>query len=44
MVTVCLFLSYTNTVESRDYAPLLCMLASGKTWMGAYSRDRDIAA
>ena len=32
------------TVESCDYAPLLCMLASGKTWEGAYSRDRDIAA
>ena len=33
-----------STIESRDYAPLLCMLASGKTWEGAYSRDRDVAA
>ena len=31
------------TVESCEYAPLFCMLASGKTGEGAYSRDRDIS-
>ena len=29
------------TVVSRKYAPLFCMLASGKTGEGAYARDRN---
>ena len=31
----------TNTVESRKYASLFCMLASGKTGEGTYVRNRD---
>ena len=30
------------TVESRNYTPLLCMLALGKTGEGAYRQDSDI--
>ena len=33
-----------NTVESRKYAPLFCMLASGKAGEGAYAWDHDISA
>ena len=29
-------------IESHNYAPLLCMLALGKTGEGAYRRDSDI--
>ena len=32
------------TVESRDYAPSLCMLALGKSGEGAYLRDPYISA
>ena len=35
---------FSNTVESRDYAPPFCMLALGKSGEGAYTRDRDISA
>ena len=35
-------LAIYSTVESRNYAPLLCMLALGKTGEGAYKRDSDI--
>ena len=35
-------INFINTVESRNYAPLLCMLALGKTGEGAYSQDSDI--
>ena len=33
-----------HTVESCKYAPLFCMLASGKTGEGAYARDHDTSA
>ena len=32
-----------NTVESHQYVPLFCMLASGKTGEGAYVRECDIS-
>ena len=32
-----------NTVESRDYAPRLCMLGLGKSGEGAYTRDPNIS-
>ena len=31
------------TVESRDYAPPLCMLGLGKSGEGAYTRDPYIS-
>ena len=31
---------YASTIESRSYAPCVCMLALGKTGEGAYLRDR----
>ena len=34
---------YTDTVESRDYAPPLCMLGLGKSGEGAYMRDPNIS-
>ena len=34
----------TCTVGSHKYAPLFCMLSSGKTGEGAYARDSDISA
>ena len=37
------FCQNSYTIESRKYAPLFCMLASGKTGEEAYARDRDIA-
>ena len=33
----------TITVESRDYAPPLCMLGLGKSGEGAYTRDPNIS-
>ena len=32
-----------STVESRDYAPPLCMLALGKSGEGVYTRDSNIS-
>ena len=29
----------SNAIESRDYAPVLCMLALGKSGEGAYMQD-----
>ena len=36
--------NFSPTVESCKYAPLFCMLASGKTGEGAYAQDHDISA
>ena len=38
-----LYYYYYNTVESRDYAPPLCMLGLGKSGEGAYIRDPYIS-
>ena len=35
--------AWYNTVESRDYAPPLCMLGLGKSGEGAYTRDPYIS-
>ena len=33
----------SSTIESRDYAPPLCMLGLGESGEGAYTRDSYIS-
>ena len=33
----------SNAIESCDYAPVLCMLALGKSGEGAYMQDPNIS-